>query len=46
MAKNTIHLLRDEQLLNTIKANAKQHIKRFSLSTVLKEYEAIYEKCF
>jgi len=46
MAKNTIQLLKDEELLNQIKSNAKQHIKKFSLDTVLKDYEGIYEKCF
>ena len=46
MAKNTIQLLKNENLLEQIKANAKKHIKRFSLDTVLEQYEEIYKKCF
>ena len=46
MANNTIKLLKDETLLQTIKTNAKNHIKNYSLDKVLKEYEEIYEACF
>lgn len=46
MAKNTIKILKDEQLLNELKQNAKNHIKDFSLEAVLPQYEAIYKSCF
>lgn len=46
MAKNTITLLKDEKLLNEFKQNAKNHIKTFSLETILPQYEAIYKACF
>ena len=46
MAKNTISALKDEELLNRLKQNAKNHTKEFSLESVLPKYEAIYKACF
>lgn len=46
MAKNAISLLSDENKLNEFKKNAKNHIKEFSLETILPQYEAIYKACF
>ena len=46
MAKNTISILKDEELLSSLKQNAKNHTKEFSLESVLPKYEAIYKACF
>lgn len=46
MAKNAITLLKDEKMLIEFKQNAKNHIKDFSLESILPQYEAIYESCF
>ncbi|WBX70236.1 N-acetyl-alpha-D-glucosaminyl L-malate synthase BshA [Tenacibaculum retecalamus] len=45
MAKNAIKILKDDVVLNQFKANAKEHIKLFSLEKILPVYEAIYKKC-
>ncbi|WBX75582.1 N-acetyl-alpha-D-glucosaminyl L-malate synthase BshA [Tenacibaculum ovolyticum] len=45
MAKNAITILRDNVVLNEFKANAKEHIKLFSLENILPVYEAIYKSC-
>ena len=49
MAKDTIRLLNDSSLLDTLKENAVNHAKSFDLSKVLPQYEKIYnsllEKC-
>ena len=42
MAKDTIKLLNDSSLLDTIKENAVNHAKSFDLSKVLPQYEKIY----
>lgn len=46
MAKNAIKILKDDATLNKFKANAKEHIKQFSLESVLPQYEEIYNACF
>lgn len=43
MAKNTITILKDENVLTTFKQNAKEHTKKFSLENVIPVYEEIYE---
>ena len=42
MAKDTIKLLNDSSLLDTLKENAVNHAKSFDLSKVLPQYEKIY----
>ena len=42
MAKDTIKLLNDSSLLDSIKENAVNHAKSFDLSKVLPKYEKIY----
>ena len=42
MAKDTIKLLNDSSLLDTLKENAVNHAKSFDLSKVLPKYEKIY----
>ncbi len=44
MAKNTILILKDDNILNKFKANAKKHIDNFSLDITLSQYEEIYKK--
>ncbi len=44
MAKNTIHLLSDENRLREFKKNAFEHSKKFSLEKILPLYEKYYEK--
>lgn len=46
MAKNTIEILKDDTTLNKFKQNAKNHIAKFSLESVLPQYEDIYDACF
>ena len=46
MAKNTITVLKDEKLLKKMQANAKKHVKKFSLESILPQYEEIYKSCF
>ena len=45
MAKNAIHILKNETVLNEFKENAKAHTKLFSLDTILPVYEDIYKSC-
>ncbi|WP_299157136.1 N-acetyl-alpha-D-glucosaminyl L-malate synthase BshA [uncultured Tenacibaculum sp.] len=45
MAKNAIKILKDENILNQFKENAKEHIKLFSLENILPVYEEIYKSC-
>ncbi len=46
MAKNVIKVLQDETLLSTMKENAKKHVEKFSLESILAQYEVIYKACF
>lgn len=46
MAKNAVSILKDDNLLNKFKQNAKEHTQLFSLEKVLPEYEKIYQACF
>ena len=46
MASNAIKVLKDDNLLEEFKKNAKEHTKLFSLEAVLPKYEAIYKSCF
>ncbi len=43
MAKNTISILKDDEVLNQFKTNAKKHIENFSLEKILPQYEEIYK---
>ncbi|WP_369047614.1 N-acetyl-alpha-D-glucosaminyl L-malate synthase BshA [Tenacibaculum sp. UWU-22] len=45
MAKNTITILKDDEVLARFKHNAKEHAKQFSLTTILPAYEALYKSC-
>lgn len=42
MAKDTINLLKDRELLKSFKINARAHAKSFSIQDVLPKYNAIY----
>ncbi|CAM1356867.1 MULTISPECIES: N-acetyl-alpha-D-glucosaminyl L-malate synthase BshA [Tenacibaculum] len=46
MAKNAIYVLKEDEVLNEFKINAKKHIELFSLEHVLPQYESIYKKCY
>lgn len=46
MAKNAIYVLKEDEVLNEFKINAKKHIELFSLEYVLPQYESIYKKCY
>ncbi|CAM1369620.1 N-acetyl-alpha-D-glucosaminyl L-malate synthase [Tenacibaculum litopenaei] len=46
MAAKALEVLRDETVLTTFKSNAKAHVKEFSLSKILPQYEAIYKRCY
>ncbi|MFV0248272.1 MAG: N-acetyl-alpha-D-glucosaminyl L-malate synthase BshA [Tenacibaculum sp.] len=46
MAKNAIYMLSNDDILNKFKANAKNHIKKFSLNKILSQYQNIYKKCY
>ncbi len=43
MAKNAIYILENEERLQQFKQNAKEHVKLFSMETILPEYEKIYK---
>lgn len=44
MAKNTIALLSNEELLQQFRANALTQAKRFDIKNILPQYEAYYEE--
>ncbi len=46
MAKNAIHILKDEQVLETFKENAQKEALKFDILNVLPLYEAIYKKAY
>ena len=46
MAKNAITILKDDDVLNKFKNNAKDHTKKFSLENILPVYEEIYKSCY
>ncbi|WP_299061015.1 N-acetyl-alpha-D-glucosaminyl L-malate synthase BshA [uncultured Polaribacter sp.] len=46
MAKNAISILKDDQVLETFKNNAREHTKKFSLENILPVYEDIYKSCY
>ncbi|MGG8496899.1 N-acetyl-alpha-D-glucosaminyl L-malate synthase BshA [Tenacibaculum sp. TC6] len=46
MAKNAVHILKSDAVLNEFKMNAKEHTRLFSLDTILPQYESIYKKCY
>jgi len=46
MAKQAIEVLKDEELLNKMKRNTKKHTQKFSLESILPQYEEIYRSCF
>ncbi|MDX2172851.1 MAG: N-acetyl-alpha-D-glucosaminyl L-malate synthase BshA [Bacteroidota bacterium] len=43
MAKNTLKLLQNEDLLNTFKENAFNHAKKFDINAILPQYEKLYK---
>lgn len=43
MAKNALHILKDEATLNQFKANAFEQAKKFDISKILPLYENLYE---
>ena len=46
MSKNAISILKDDDVLECFKQNAKEHTKRFSLENILPVYEDIYKSCY
>lgn len=44
MAKNTIHILENDDLLNKMKKNALERAKEFHIDKILPQYEKFYEK--
>jgi N-acetyl-alpha-D-glucosaminyl L-malate synthase BshA len=44
MAKNTLKLLQNEDLLNTFKENAFNHAKKFDINAILPQYEKLYKQ--
>jgi len=46
MAKNAISILKDDEILDTFKINAREHTKKFSLENILPVYEDIYKSCY
>jgi N-acetyl-alpha-D-glucosaminyl L-malate synthase BshA len=44
MTKNALHILKDENILKTFKANAKQEALKFDIHKIVPQYEAIYEQ--
>ncbi|HLC82692.1 MAG TPA: N-acetyl-alpha-D-glucosaminyl L-malate synthase BshA [Bacteroidia bacterium] len=43
MAKNAIHILKDDATLNLFKANAYEQAKKFNIDKILPMYEALYK---
>lgn len=46
MAKNAITILKDDDILECFKLNAREHTKRFALENILPVYEDIYKSCY
>ncbi|WP_405566545.1 N-acetyl-alpha-D-glucosaminyl L-malate synthase BshA [Polaribacter sp. Asnod6-C07] len=46
MAKNAISILKDDDVLECFKLNAREFTKRFSLQNILPVYEDIYKSCY
>ncbi|WP_339661834.1 N-acetyl-alpha-D-glucosaminyl L-malate synthase BshA [uncultured Polaribacter sp.] len=46
MAKNAIHILKEDDTLALFKQNAKEHAKKFSIQNILPVYEEIYKSCY
>ncbi len=46
MAKNAIYILKEDDVLERFKLNAKNYTKRFSLQNILPVYEDIYKSCY
>lgn len=46
MAKNAISILKDDDILECFKLNAREFTKRFSLQNILPVYEDIYKSCY
>jgi N-acetyl-alpha-D-glucosaminyl L-malate synthase BshA len=46
MAKNAIAILKDDDILECFKLNAREHTKRFALENILPVYEDIYRSCY
>lgn len=44
MAKNTLKLLQNEDLLNTFKENAFNHAQKFDINAILPQYEKLYKQ--
>jgi len=44
MSEHATHLFKDENLLNTLKANAKNHALQFDIHKIVPEYEALYKR--
>lgn len=44
MSSKAIELLRDDETLNTFKANAAQHAKQFDITNIIPKYEALYRR--
>jgi N-acetyl-alpha-D-glucosaminyl L-malate synthase BshA len=43
MSKNALHILKNEDLLTTFKANAKAQASKFDIHEIVPQYEAIYK---
>jgi N-acetyl-alpha-D-glucosaminyl L-malate synthase BshA len=44
MSEHATHLFKDENLLKTLKANAKNHALQFDIHKIVPEYEALYKR--
>lgn len=44
MAKNAIHILKDDETMKKFKANALNQAKKFDLNTILLQYEDLYKR--
>ena len=44
MTKNALHILKNEEVLQTFKANAKQEAVKFDIHKIVPLYEALYEQ--
>jgi N-acetyl-alpha-D-glucosaminyl L-malate synthase BshA len=44
MAKNALHILRDEETLNTFKKNAIERTKEFDIEKIVQRYEDLYHE--
>ncbi len=44
MSKNAISILKDDEVLNSFKANALRQAERFDIDNIVPQYEALYKK--